>query len=636
MNIPDSPLTEIGTILGAQKFIPVYQREFVWDSTLRDNFIDNIIEAFENNTGYFIGSMVFQDGDEDQRYTIVDGQQRITTIVIVLISILAIVRARKLSEMEKSLFQKYRLMVCDAVTDEEGNITVESKLRHRDSKLDAYYDRLAKDDQDYEDYDFDEQYTSKLEQNLRAAREGLQQRLEEQFAEKETKEIVRFCKFIAEKLHCIHYLAKDVSTALTIYARLNSSGKALSNFEILKGMSFRAAEGVAADWDKLHEQWEKAEQLLQTKVQYGGEMRARLPIEDDKLLSYKLYLDLPHIGKAINKKQEQKNSDSGDDAINLPWVSKEQLPKVLLGDTILSMLAKDARGFVAKINEFSSEIIKLRRAKAGTQKIEEYLKDIAFLAAGQSQWLLVGIPLQRYFPEEEDAFKTLRNMVIVFSYALTGSGSASGIYRSLSYQLAIDEDGNKPNKEKLEQAISQMNAEIRAKWPKFENVVRDLDYGVVSHRKVLKRTLELVEIELHAMTTLGAVTHLLDLYNNKPKKSGLRKVELDHLQPTALSKLSEEKQGKLGNLALLEKMINGSQLDAAYESEDKQNALKQSIFLATKALTQKKEEYEKSGKGKLIPQYIKRREKMTDETVDQRTEELLAFLKSRLCHELLP
>ncbi|TCK61690.1 DUF262 domain-containing protein [Seleniivibrio woodruffii] len=71
-------------ILGMGKFeIPPYQREFDWG-------IDEVIEFYDDiqnsnlETGYFIGHMVFDGDYNGTDFKVVDGQQRITTITIML------------------------------------------------------------------------------------------------------------------------------------------------------------------------------------------------------------------------------------------------------------------------------------------------------------------------------------------------------------------------------------------------------------------------------------------------------------------------------------------------------------------------------------------------------------------------
>ena len=73
---------DIRTMLSSGYYsIPRFQRPYSWDRENIQEFWDDIVR--DNPTDYFIGSMVvYKDGQ--QRYGVVDGQQRLTTITILL------------------------------------------------------------------------------------------------------------------------------------------------------------------------------------------------------------------------------------------------------------------------------------------------------------------------------------------------------------------------------------------------------------------------------------------------------------------------------------------------------------------------------------------------------------------------
>lgn len=63
--------------------IPDYQREYDWDDEQINELIEDINEI-EPNDSYFIGHMVFEGKRNGDFFTVIDGQQRITTITIML------------------------------------------------------------------------------------------------------------------------------------------------------------------------------------------------------------------------------------------------------------------------------------------------------------------------------------------------------------------------------------------------------------------------------------------------------------------------------------------------------------------------------------------------------------------------
>ncbi|WP_415793663.1 DUF262 domain-containing protein, partial [Flavobacterium saliperosum] len=66
--------------------IPVYQRPYKWESEQVEQLWDDIIEAFDNEEeNYFLGSIITakpRDNERSAYVDVVDGQQRLTTLMI--------------------------------------------------------------------------------------------------------------------------------------------------------------------------------------------------------------------------------------------------------------------------------------------------------------------------------------------------------------------------------------------------------------------------------------------------------------------------------------------------------------------------------------------------------------------------
>ena len=65
--------------------VPNYQRQYAWNNEQLGELWDNLYDSFQNNPNqhYFLGSIVVVD-DKKGHYSIVDGQQRLTTLMIML------------------------------------------------------------------------------------------------------------------------------------------------------------------------------------------------------------------------------------------------------------------------------------------------------------------------------------------------------------------------------------------------------------------------------------------------------------------------------------------------------------------------------------------------------------------------
>ena len=74
-------LTELGRLE-----IPIFQRNYVWNKDNFDDFVEDLLFYKENPQYGFIGTIILKKID-NKRYEIVDGQQRITSLTLFIISL---------------------------------------------------------------------------------------------------------------------------------------------------------------------------------------------------------------------------------------------------------------------------------------------------------------------------------------------------------------------------------------------------------------------------------------------------------------------------------------------------------------------------------------------------------------------
>lgn len=65
-----------------QFFIPVYQRAYSWEEPQWKTFLEDLEEATKGENHYFFGNVLLETIEHDRLFDIIDGQQRLTTIVI--------------------------------------------------------------------------------------------------------------------------------------------------------------------------------------------------------------------------------------------------------------------------------------------------------------------------------------------------------------------------------------------------------------------------------------------------------------------------------------------------------------------------------------------------------------------------
>ena len=89
-----------------QYAIPVYQRNYEWDREQCIKLFHDIVEAYRKDKSHFCGSVVFAPLKEEHNihyYVIVDGQQRLTTIYL-LLKALIVRRPRKHGNLLRRLY----------------------------------------------------------------------------------------------------------------------------------------------------------------------------------------------------------------------------------------------------------------------------------------------------------------------------------------------------------------------------------------------------------------------------------------------------------------------------------------------------------------------------------------------------
>ena len=90
----DAKTRPIGTLLSQEFFfrVPEYQRPFSWDTDHFEDLIQDIITA-NREQEYFLGTIVLHHREDAGHYDVVDGQQRLTSLMILLACLRDIVQA---------------------------------------------------------------------------------------------------------------------------------------------------------------------------------------------------------------------------------------------------------------------------------------------------------------------------------------------------------------------------------------------------------------------------------------------------------------------------------------------------------------------------------------------------------------
>lgn len=250
--IPESSQVRKVFIPGAEDYynIPIYQRNYSWGYDNIETFFNDVNDEKE---GYYIGNLLITPNDKDNNaYDVVDGQQRLTTIVLMLLAISHI------------LYEKYKLLnlkdekelkIYNTLVTHRNDI--KRQLVYQDSN-NEYQPRLLLLDDDMimykeflkiinEDLDF-KPYKNRI---FGKRYHFIKELIEDRFFEKDengnyTNHVDSFEKIanFYKKLNSIEILiikVNNLTDAFSIFTSFNSKGLPLTLIDLLKSYYLKNA-----------------------------------------------------------------------------------------------------------------------------------------------------------------------------------------------------------------------------------------------------------------------------------------------------------------------------------------------------------------------------------------------------------
>ena len=88
--------------------VPQYQRSYAWEKQNVRELFEDIREAIETKANHYIGTIVLAKTNRENTYNIVDGQQRLTTIVMFIGAIIKNLEFQEDREYYKRYYLKQR------------------------------------------------------------------------------------------------------------------------------------------------------------------------------------------------------------------------------------------------------------------------------------------------------------------------------------------------------------------------------------------------------------------------------------------------------------------------------------------------------------------------------------------------
>lgn len=237
--------------------VPDYQREYVWTEKEVHQLLDDIDEQLHAGSGreYFIGTVLVSPGSRKAQYEVIDGQQRLTTLFLLLCAL----RRRFAGQPQRQLIDA---LITTSYTDMEGNVRTSLKLEPRYEHAGELMTRIVALDADPEGTRAGVAAAhipsfGSLESLLNAY--GTVSRyLDENY--EQPQELRKFWAYLANNVIFIQ-ISTDVSSALKIFETINERGLGLNSMDLLKNLLFTHVK--AEEFTQLKNDWKKITKPLE-------------------------------------------------------------------------------------------------------------------------------------------------------------------------------------------------------------------------------------------------------------------------------------------------------------------------------------------------------------------------------------
>ena len=234
--------------------IPEYQRPYAWGVEESLQLLSDLSGALERDTEepYFLGSIVLVKAPGNPRSEVIDGQQRLTTLTILLALLRDLVDNQSLRQSIHKLIETEAL--------EWDNVPSKPRLRIRSRDTRFFHDYVQTTGATQEliglsDNAPETDSQKKIRNNARA--------LHEELAEWDQERLTQLFKLIGGRAYLVTVSTPDLNSAYRIFSVMNARGLPLSPQDIFKSQ----VVGAIADHEKQQhaEVWENLEEELGRK-----------------------------------------------------------------------------------------------------------------------------------------------------------------------------------------------------------------------------------------------------------------------------------------------------------------------------------------------------------------------------------
>lgn len=528
--------------------VPDFQREYVWEREHVEKLLQDVHDEFydENNRliegpEYFLGSIVVCY-DQEGIFQLIDGQQRMTTIYLVLCA------ARDaLLEANDKPTRVLEAQLSDVYSDPRTGDDVERHrmtLQYEDS--DGILEKLIKADQPASSLPQTTESVGKILTAYRTIREFLSVTMRDKPAE-----IKKFLVTFTSRIKLIRIQTPTITNALKVFETINDRGVGLNAMDLLKNLLFMKTS--KDDYPRLKDQWKILIDILDS----CGE----------KPLRFLRYYIMSHHEIDYHRS-----------------IREDEIYDWFVRNTEVCGIDSNPLGFVEVLTECARAHANFLSSKDLQGNENRYLRNLALLGGALRQQyilLLAGrhLPIALF----DRLCRAIENLFFCYIITREPTKTFERNFARWSAELRDCKDETTLNVFLNKYFV----ADLRGRMDRFNFAFQELTQWNIQQyrmRYILAKLTQYIEERAWGSPTYAQ----LDRYTDKS-------VHIEHILPQTPTKEVREAfdkpdeydnyVGSLGNLTLLENTINSSVCNSSYA--EKMPGYMQSSFLLTKSLAEK-------------------------------------------------
>jgi len=237
--------------------VPDYQRDYVWQDEHIEQLLDDVKSAFDDNrSNYFLGTIVVNKRSNDLIYELIDGQQRLTTIVMVLCAMKHYMATKNFMP-----YHKFNEMLFGNPSFTEDKTRIRLLPQYEDSRNILGF--LASDQganlTEYLNIHSLDDDIQTIFANLVRGYRTIMQWLNTNYPQFE--QFKSFFPYFASNILFIRIQTKNMEEALRLFESINERGVRLDPVDLLKNMLFMHTS--EDDYSELREKWTQIVRTVQ-------------------------------------------------------------------------------------------------------------------------------------------------------------------------------------------------------------------------------------------------------------------------------------------------------------------------------------------------------------------------------------